>query len=79
VLHLSVGWLRGAGLEWRRVAVAARYWLRWNWLGTVGVVVRLVGASVDVNGLAIWLDTLWRILLSTAVWRVIHARLIIRE
>jgi hypothetical protein len=29
--------------------------------------------------LAIWLDTLWRILLTTAVWRVIHARLIIRE
>ena len=45
-------------MEWRRVAVAAGYWLRWNWLGTVGVVVRLVGASVDVNGLAIWLDTL---------------------
>ena len=48
MLHLWISGLWGAGGEGRRIAVAARYWLGGRWLGAVGVVVTLVGASVDV-------------------------------
>ena len=70
MLHLSICGLWSAGLEWRRVIVDPRYWLRGRRLSAVVVVdtTTLVGAGVDVDGLATFgVTAAWRILFAATI------------